>query len=322
MLVTATLLILLTFTALLFIARYRKHLQKKIDRRSRETWAIGIYQGPLPIKLFSPKGLSNPILSAKDVTDIKARFVADPCMIQNQSGYYLFFEVLNDKRNSGEIAYAFSKDLIQWQYRNVVLKERFHLSYPSVFFWENRYYMIPECYESGGIQLYEALQFPDKWQYKATLIKGQGRMSALVDPSIIHYMERWYLFSYAPKSKSLHLFSANTLTGPWKEHQKSPVMINSPHYARPGGKVINNNGELYRYSQDETPNYGTKVWAIRITELTEKTYIEDLPEKEPVIQPGNECWNKDGMHTVDAHSTISGDWIALVDGFTIKPISQ
>jgi len=145
MFLTATLLIILTLAALLFIARYRKHLKKKTDRRSRETWAIGIYHGHSPIKLCPPSNISNPILSAKDITDISARFIADPFMIQNQSGYYLFFEVLNDKRDSGEIAYAFSKDLMQWQYRKVVLKERFHLSYPSVFFWEKRYYMIPEC---------------------------------------------------------------------------------------------------------------------------------------------------------------------------------
>ena len=322
MLITTSLLILLNLATLLFMARYRKHLQKKIDRRSRETWAIGIYQGPSPIRLFPPIGFSNPILSARDVTDINARFVADPFMIQNHSGYYLFFEVLNDKRNSGEIAYAFSSNMMQWQYSKVVLKELFHLSYPSVFFWDNCYYMIPECYESGGIQLYEALQFPDKWQHKATLIKGQGRMSALVDPSILNYMGRWYLFSYAPKSKNLHLFTSKTLTGPWKEHPKSPVMRQSPNYARPGGKVINNDGELYRYAQDETPCYGSKVWAIRITELTEKRYKEDPPEKEPVVQPGNECWNSDGMHTIDAHQSISGEWIALVDGFTIKSVTQ
>jgi len=318
MFLTATLLIILTLAALLFIARYRKHLKKKTDRRSRETWAIGIYHGHSPIKLCPPSNISNPILSAKDITDISARFIADPFMIQNQSGYYLFFEVLNDKRDSGEIAYAFSKDLMQWQYRKVVLKERFHLSYPSVFFWEKRYYMIPECYNSGGIQLYQAKSFPDQWQHITTIIKSTRRYSALVDPSIIHYQNHWYLFSYAPKNKNLHLFSANTLTGPWKEHPKSPIVNNSPHYARPGGQVINNNGELYRYAQDETPNYGTKVWAIRITELTAVTYKEDAPEKEPVVQPGNELWNKDGMHTVDAHQTGTNDWIALVDGFSIK----
>ena len=318
MLTTIIPLVILATALPLFIARYRKHLKKKRERRSRETWAIGIYKGPSPVKLHPTQDIRNPILSAKDVTDIKARFVADPFMIQNATGYYLFFEVLNDKRNTGEIAYAFSKDLLEWQYRNVILKERFHLSYPYVFFWENRYYMIPECNNSGGIQLYEASQFPDQWHLVTTLIKSTGRNSALVDPSIIHYQNRWYLFSYAPKSKNLYLFTAANLTGPWIEHKKSPLVSNSPNFARPGGRLILYKGTIYRYAQDEIPNYGTKVWAFRITELTENTYCEELASEEPVLQPGHEWWNKHGMHTVDPHQTETGEWLALVDGFTIQ----
>jgi hypothetical protein len=323
MLITTILLILLIAAALLavilLIARYRKHLKKKIERRSRETWAIGIYKGTSPINLLPPDDIRNPILSAKDVTDIKARFVADPFMLRNTNGYHLFFEVLNDRRNTGEIAYAFSSDGLQWQYRNVVLKENFHLSYPYVFFFETRYYMIPECNDSGGIQLYEALLFPDSWQHLATLIKSTGRSSALADPSVIHYQNRWYLFSYAPKTKNLHLFSSKTLTGSWKEHPDSPVVQQSPHYSRPAGRVILHEGAIYRFSQDEIPNYGTKVWAFRITELTEQTYNEEAAAKEPVVKPGNEWWNQGGMHTVDPHQCESGEWMALVDGFTINP---
>ena len=320
MLITTVLLLLLTPAALLTAARYQKHRNKKIARLSRETWAIGIYKGPSPVTLLPSEEIRNPILTAKDVTDIKARFVADPFMIRNATGCYLFFEVLNDKRNTGEIAYAFSSDLLQWQYRKVVLKERFHLSYPYVFFWENRYYMIPECNNSGGIQLYEASQFPDQWQRVSTLIKSTGRNSALVYPSIIHYRNRWYLFSYAPKSKNLHLFTAETITGKWKEHPKSPVVSGSAHYARPGGRVLLHENTIYRYAQDETPNYGTKVWAFRITELSIDNYSEERASEEPILYPGKEWWNKDGMHTIDAHQHKPGEWIAAVDGFTINPV--
>ena len=128
---------------LLMIARYRKHCNKKVLRRSKETWAIGIYEGASPLELFPAKGVTNPVLTAQEVTDISARFVADPFMIQNEAGYHLFFEVLNDKRNIGEIAYAFSHNGLQWKYRKVVLKEPFHLSYPYVFMAEGDYYMIP-----------------------------------------------------------------------------------------------------------------------------------------------------------------------------------
>ncbi len=166
MIITTLLISLPAIAALLLIiARYRKHCKKKVQRRSKETWAIGIYEGKSPIELFPPKGITNPVLTAQEVTDISARFVADPFMIQNEAGYYLFFEVLNDKRNTGEIAYAFSQNGLQWEYRKVILRERFHLSYPYIFMVDGEYYMIPECMGSGGIQLYRATHFPDEWQH-------------------------------------------------------------------------------------------------------------------------------------------------------------
>jgi len=309
--------LLATPVVLMIIARYRKHQKKKMLRRSKETWAIGIYEGKSPIELFPPKGIKNPVLTANEVTDISARFVADPFMLQNDAGYHLFFEVLNRRRNRGEIAYAFSSNGIEWRYRKVVLRERFHLSYPSVFSVDNQYYMVPECMGSGGIQLYKATAFPEQWERIATLVTGNDRFAALVDPSVIHYNNHWYLFSYAGKSKNLHLFIADTITGPWQEHPKSPVVCNSPNFARPGGRVTLHDGAIYRYAQDEIPNYGTKVWAFRITELTPERYCEELASEEPVLQPGNEWWHKDGMHTVDPHQREHGEWFALVDGFSI-----
>lgn len=317
MFITMLFALLLLLAILLVIARYKKHRKKKVLRRSRETWAIGMYKGPSPIQLFPPSDITNPILTAKDVTDTKARFVADPFMVEHNGGYYLFFEILNDKRDTGEIGYAFSSDCLHWEYRNIILKERFHLSYPYLFFHDNHCYMIPECAGSGGIQLYQAQHFPDQWQHITTLVKGHGRYTALADPSIFSYRNRWYLFSYCGKDKSLHLFTSETLTGAWQEHPKSPVVSGTPCFSRPGGRVIIHEGSIYRYAQDETPNYGTRVWAFRITELSEERYSEEPATKKPVIEPGKEWWNKSGMHTVDAHQTKTGEWIALVDGFTI-----
>jgi len=178
--------------------------------------------------------------------------------------------------------------------------------------------MIPECNGSKGIQLYEALRFPNEWKHIATLIKDNGRYAALVDPSIVHYNNQWYLFSYASKLKNLHLFTSDNLKGPWHEHPKSPIVQGSPQFARPAGKIIINNGTLYRYAQDETPNYGTRVWAFRITELTTQTYNEEPASIYPVVQPGNEWWNKDGMHTIDLHQINTDKCFAFVDGFTIN----
>jgi hypothetical protein len=309
--------VVLTIAIALFIKRYRKHLRKQKLRRSRETWAIGIYEGPSPIDLRPAAGVVNPVLTAVDVTDVPARFVADPFMVRGENGdWHLFFEVLNERRNKGEIGYATSRDGHQWRYGSIVLRDRHHLSYPYMFSWECDFYMIPECGDSGCIRIFRATAFPKRWEVVSTIAKGDKR-APVVDPSVFRHGGLWYLFSYG-KNRSLHLFWSEELPGIWHEHPMSPVVTGSPQFARPGGRVIADGGSIYRYAQDETPHYGSKVWAFRITELTPTTYREEPVSAEPVLQAGRDSWNRDGMHTIDPHQIAPGAWLAAVDGFTIK----
>ncbi|NTW51418.1 MAG: hypothetical protein HGB22_02330 [Chlorobiaceae bacterium] len=297
------------------LARYRiKRNRAKRLRRNSEIWSIGLYEGPDPVTLAPAADIVNPILTAADVTDIKARFIADPFMITRNGEFHLFFEALNEKRNAGEIGFAKSRDLKTWHYGSIVLKERFHLSYPYVFEHEGEIYMIPECAKSNAVRLYRATSFPSQWRYETSLIKGRKRHSPLFDPSIVRHNGHWYLFSYARKLNNLHLFTSAELKGPWKEHPASPVVKGSPSFARPGGRVVSHEGHLYRFAQDGIPRYGSKAWAFMITELTPDNYHEEPCPGGPVIAEGRENWHNAGMHTVDAHRMEDGRWIAFVDG--------
>src|SRR6476659_4855632 len=58
-----------------------------IGQRSKDTtrpwkWSIAMYAGESPLRLRPAPGASNPVLSAADVTDAPARFVADPFMVK------------------------------------------------------------------------------------------------------------------------------------------------------------------------------------------------------------------------------------------------
>jgi hypothetical protein len=266
------------------------------------------------VTLAPASGIKNPILTARDVKDVEARFVADPFMIRQDGQFHLFFEVLNNPRNTGEIGYARSADLKTWQYMGIVLKERFHLSYPYVFEHDGEIYMIPECAKSNAVRLYRATAFPSRWEYETSLIKGRKRHDPLLDPSIVRHNGHWYLFSYARKMNNLHLFTAPNLKGPWKEHPASPVVKASQSFARPGGRVVSHEDALYRYAQDGLPRYGSKAWAFRITELTPQSYREEKCPNGPVVAEGRDPWCNAGMHTVDAHKMENGRWIAFVDG--------
>src|ERR1044071_7161115 len=88
-----------------------------------------------------------PVLSAENVSDIQAEFLADPFMTKIQDTWHMFFEVMNERTQKGEIGWAASRDGLQWDYQRTVLTEPFHLSYPYVFQAGREYFMIPESYE-------------------------------------------------------------------------------------------------------------------------------------------------------------------------------
>lgn len=276
-------------------------------------WEIGIYSGPSPFALEPLGGQDKPVLTRRDVTDVPAAFVADPFMLPVGPTWYLFFEVLNQQTQRGEIGLATSADLQNWTYQRIVLAEPFHLSYPYVFEWQGEVYLIPEAYESQSVRLYKAASFPTDWVLVAPLLSGQN----FLDASILRYQERWWLFTETSpnlQNDTLRLFYADNLEGPWQEHLQSPILQGNPHQARPAGRIQTVGDRLIRYAQDCYPTYGTQVYALEITELTPLKYAETLVQPQPILQPSGRGWNKSGMHHLDPHSLPNGQWVACVDG--------
>jgi hypothetical protein len=113
------------------IAGLKQFLRKFVRRRCE--WSIGIYLGKSHVDLAPPETISNPVLTAKDITDVPADFVADPFMLHENGTWYMFFEVMNARDRKGDIGLATSVDGLKWTYQQIVLSESFHLSYPYVF---------------------------------------------------------------------------------------------------------------------------------------------------------------------------------------------
>ena len=272
-------------------------------------WSIGIYTGNSPYDLSSPAQIRNPVLTSASVTDVPANFVADPFMM----GDYMFFEVLRSDTRRGEIGLATTDDRVEWHYEQIVLREGFHISYPCVFRWENTYYMMPETLGANAVCLYQADDFPLRWSLRARLIEGQ-----CADPSIFWFNDLWWLFfcSRPYQHDTLRLYFAEQLTGPWREHPRSPVISADMRRARPAGRVVIEKNKLVRFAQDCLPKYGSCVRAFDIIDLTPTSYAEVENPASPILRSTGEGWNSHGMHHVDAHYQTDGTWFACVDGFT------
>ena len=277
----------------------------------RQSWSIGIYVGESPFNLRPAEGIVNPVLTRSDVSDIPASFVADPFMIRAGDLWHMFFEAKHAVARKGEIGLAVSSNGFDWQYEQIVLAEPFHLSYPYVFECDGEYYMIPETLDAKQIRLYRATCFPYGWTHLTDLVEGN-----FADPSIFWAAGNWWMFACPSpfEHNSLRLFLADSLTGPWREHPRSPLIEGNPHIARPAGRVIAYNDSLIRFAQDCYPRYGTQVRAFEILELTSTSYREQECEGSPSLIPGDSAWNKEGMHHIDPHLNSDGKWMACVDG--------
>src|ERR1041385_4993881 len=93
-------------------------------------WSISIYHGDSPFTLEPLQ--PGPVLTKDHVTDVPAAFVADPFMLRRDNTFYMFMEVMNAGTRRGEIGLATSDDALSWTYKQIVLSEPYHLSYPYV----------------------------------------------------------------------------------------------------------------------------------------------------------------------------------------------
>ena len=279
-------------------------------------YSIGILNGESPLTLADPQGIVNPVLTRHDVTDCPAGAVADPFLFWQGTGWTMFFEVVNQISWRGEIAYATSADGYAWDYRCVVLREPFHLSYPYVFSWQGDVYLIPESAQAESVRLYRADPFPEHWTYVCDLLSG-GRF---VDSSIFRYEDHWWLLTEAGPTHLapiLRLFFSDSLQGPWREHPNSPVVHGDLRFGRPSGRVIRHNGKLIRYTQNLSLDVDDdrQVRALEITDLSPSRFSEEpVLGGSPVLGPGDSVWDRRGKHHIDAHELGKDQWLASVDG--------
>lgn len=279
-------------------------------------WSIGIYSGESPFQLAAPRGTRNPVLTRDNINDVSAKFVADPFMIMVDGVWHMFFEVLNQQTNKGEIGLATSDTGHAWVYRQIVLTEPFHLSYPYVFAWNDEYYMTPETLGAKAVSLYKATEFPLRWSWVGYLIHG-----AFADPSVFQYDGRWWMFACSTpyQHDTLRLYVADEITGTWREHPASPIIQSNKCKARPAGRVLVLGDTIIRFAQDCVPAYGTQLRAFEISELTPNSYAEKENLNSPVLKASGNGWNRAAMHHIDAHLLESGGWIACVDGSSEIP---
>lgn len=163
---------------------------------------------------------------------------------------------------------------------------------------------MPESGTTNGVSLYEYFPHDYSWKYGRRILDGV----AALDPTLLHYQERWWLF-YTDWARgatnNLCIQYADRLDGEWRPHRMNPVKIDV-RSSRPAGPFFWMNGELCRPAQDCVKEYGGAITINKVVELTHHCYRE---VEVGHLAPKRGSAFPDGLHTIGVT-----DELIIVDG--------
>lgn len=239
---------------------------------------------------------------------------ADPFLFVKNGKLYLFYEekgLLTD----GVLKMMWTSDLKSWSKPVVVLKEKYHLSFPYVFEDNGKVYMIPESALDNSIRLYEAMN-DDLTEFRfvkklVTAPSGKTITMGYGDSCICNKDGLYYLFTqicYEDGVNTMELFVSKALYGDFKPHPCNPIQHNMKT-GRNAGSIMEVDGKLYRFAQDCTVHYGDNVNVNEITLLSPDAYAEKLIQDN--VYPNN------GFYLCGGHQfnavQFKGYWIVATD---------
>ncbi|KAL6893660.1 hypothetical protein ACP4OV_007758 [Aristida adscensionis] len=296
------------------------------------SWSVGVFLGdsPFSLKPIEHWGISsgggaawpvaNPAVTCADVEEagFPSSFVSNPFLFIQGDAVYMFFETKNPVTSQGDIAAAVSKDAgATWQQLGVVLDEEWHLSYPYVFSYENKIYMLPESSKNGNLRLYQAVDFPFKWKLEKVLME-----KPLVDSVIINFQGSYWLLgsdlsSYSAKQNGeLSIWYSSSPLGPWNPHKQNPIHGKDNKFTvRNGGRPFIYDGNLYRLGKDHGRGSGHSTKVFKVEVLTANDYREfEVPFLVNKPLKGRNSWNGARSHHLDVQKLPFGQWIGIMDG--------
>lgn len=247
---------------------------------------------------------------------------ADPFLFVHNDRLFLFYE-LKDFKTSGVLMMTSTADLKKWTKPVCVLKEPYHLSFPWVFEHNRIIYMLPETGASGSIRLYKAKNDGlTEFEYCATLLtepKDKIVEMHYGDSCIYEKDSAFYLFTqlqYEDKINTLELYTSNCLMGPYVSHPMSPIQ-HSQKLGRNAGSLLNQDGKLYRFSQDCTDFYGDNVHITEIDLITPNDFKEHIVAEN--IIPSDIDFYCNGGHQFNAVQ-FKDRWIVATDAKEYHPL--
>lgn len=240
-------------------------------------------------------------------------FYADPFPIQRNGRNYLFFEDLDHKTQKGVISVVEVDANGPTGPAEFVLEEPWHLSYPFLFEWDGEIWMIPESSAVKEVAVYRAVEFPHHWERHAVILSGVEA----ADATIVSHNNRLWMFAVVRNgtggySDTLCIYHSDSLFGPWEPHDANPVLVDD-RTARPAGRMVMRDNQLWRPVQDCRNGYGAGLGLAQVTMLDESHFEQRV---DTVLYPDSR-WPGRKLHTLNRSGSLE-----TIDGCIYHPKSR
>lgn len=223
---------------------------------------------------------------AKTIPNPPGHFLADPFAFEHDGEHYVFVE--DYIYSAGKAVISVYKVTPAGSERlGIALEEPFHLSFPFLFRYESRIYMVPESVENRNVRLYRATAFPLRWELADVLLSDIKAVDSIVFPK----GGRWHMLTTIMPNEAtsndaeLSLFSSDNPLRGWHPHPSNPVVMDASK-GRNGG-LLTTDTDLYRVGQRRGfLQYGKAMAIYRIDNVDENYSETKIQDIEPLFQHG------------------------------------
>lgn len=226
------------------------------------------------------------------INNTKNSWFADPFFIKKSNNYYIFCEEFSEVKKIGKISCIKILKNNKLIFFNNIIKENFHLSFPFIFKFNNKFYIIPESLGDNSLRLYECTQFPNKWKLKKIIFNNVR----FVDSMIFKKNSIWYLIVCTENKKFIFnkikiFYSKNPIKKQWKEI----VNLNHNIFGRNGG-LIKFKKDLLRVEQKYFKGrYGYGYKLNKLCKINSKNFKEIIFKKDYL-----KLTNVKNIHTINS----------------------
>ena len=220
----------------------------------------------------------------------KEEYFADPSGFYYNKKYHIIAEYYSYKNKKASLVHFSYPSLFEGCENKIEISNNSHLSFPYIFFYQGKVFMMPESSNANSVWLYE-------YDGKQFVQKHCIINEPLVDAVLFHYNSKWWIMATRKDSLTnvnLFIYHSKDLLGEYTPHINNPVKSDIRSTRSAGTPFIINN-ILYRPAQNCSKTYGGSIVINRINTLSEDKFVEENIAE--IFSP-DKSFNK-GIHTLN-----------------------